>query len=177
MTHDFRLTNGHHPSPSPTGDTSPSELESDVVCFHRLGEVRRHERISRRTVSRQLGISISDVARQEDGTTDLRLSVFYQWQRVLKVPVADLLVQPNDSLSPPVMRRAQLIQLMKTAVSIVQQSSNPSVRRMARRMVDQLLEIMPELAAMAPLPAAGRQRGPDEHGCAGECTPPDQIFK
>jgi hypothetical protein len=75
------------------------------------------------------------------------------------------------------MRRAQLIHLMKTALSIVEQRHNVSLRRMAQRMVDQLIEIMPELADITPLPAAGRPRGPDDYGRAAECTVPDQAFE
>jgi transcriptional regulator with XRE-family HTH domain len=143
--------------------------------LHRLGLVRRQEGISRRTVAQQLGVTMSEVQRQELGQTDLSLTLLHKWQRVLNVPLADLLVQPGDFLSPPVLRKAQLIQLTKMAMTIAERSTDEPIRRLARRMVAQLVDIMPELGEVRPMPAGGQLRGPEECGRAAEQTLPDQI--
>ena len=68
--------------------------------LHRLAVVRRQEGVSCRTVARHMGISITEVKSQEIATTDLPLSVLYQWREILDVPLTDLLVEPDDSLCP-----------------------------------------------------------------------------
>ncbi len=115
------------------------------LVLHRLREARRQEGIERRTIARHLGTTIDEVKRQEDERSDLSLSVLHDWQRILDVPLPDLLVPPNDSLSPPVLRQAQLIQLTKLAATIAERSRDVPIKRLAQRMVDQLVEIMPEL--------------------------------
>ena len=122
----------------------------EQAALHRLQDVRRQEGLSRRTVAQRLGITVRDVKQQEQGATDLPLSVFYQWQQILDVPVADLLMPPTDSLSAPVMKRAQMVQLMKMAATISEQAREVSMRRLARHMVEQLVDIMPELKKVRP---------------------------
>ena len=43
--------------------------------LHRLGEARRREEISQRTVARCLGIGVAEVKLQEQKTADLPLSI------------------------------------------------------------------------------------------------------
>ena len=71
--------------------------------LHRLAAVRRQQGVSLRKMARCLGADISSVLRQEQEASDLPLSVLYQWQKALEVPVADLLVDSDAPLSPPVM--------------------------------------------------------------------------
>ena len=102
--------------------------------------------------------------RHEEETADLPLSVLYQWQRVLEVPIAELLVDSDAPLSAPVMERAQLVKLMKTAAAILERAERPSIRRMAQMLVEQLIEMMPELKGVGPWHAVGQRRSLDEYG-------------
>ena len=144
--------------------------------LHRLGIVRRLQGISRRTVARRLNIEVSAIRRQEDETSDILLSKLYEWQKVLEVPVAELLVEAEDDLSPPVMQRAQLVRLMKTALAIVERADHAAVRRLAQTLVDQLTEMMPELAHITPWHAVGKRRRLDELGKAAKRALPDDLF-
>ena len=76
----------------------PIRLER-ALPLHRLGEVRRKEDISPRNVARQLAITVEDVRRQECTTTDLPFSLLHKWAKVLGLPVAELVQEPNDLLS------------------------------------------------------------------------------
>ena len=67
-------------------------------------------------------------------------------------------METEEPLSAPVMKRAQMVRLMKTAQAILERSSQPSIRRMAQTMTEQLIEIMPELADVGPWHAVGKRR-------------------
>ncbi len=134
--------------------------------LHRLMEVRRTQGVTQRTVARRLNTSLADVKLQERNDTDMPLSNLYRWQEVLDVPIAELLVEPEEPLSSPVLKRAQLVRLMKTAMAICQRSKQTPIQRMAQVMVDQLIEIMPELADVSPWHAVGKRRSQDEYGQA-----------
>ena len=137
-------------------------------ALHRLAAVRRMQRVSRRTIARRLNIDVAQVKTLEQEDADMLLSTLYQWQELLDVPVSELLVEPDEGLSPPVLRRARMVRLMKTAVAILQRAHQPMIRRMAETMVDQLTEIMPELENVGPWHAVGRRRTLDEVGRAVE---------
>jgi hypothetical protein len=92
-----------------------------------------------------LGITVEDVRRQECTTTDLPLSVLHKWAEALGLPVAELVVEPDDSLSTPLFNRARLVRVMKNAMAILERTRNPQTKRLAQTIVDQLMEIMPEL--------------------------------
>ena len=132
--------------------------------------------ISRRNVARHLGITVEDVRRQECNTTDLPLSVLHKWAKVLGLPVAELVEEPSDSLSTPLFNRARLVRLMKTAMAILERTGNPQTKRLAQTMVDQLLEIMPELRGVSAWHAIGKRRSLDELGIAAERSLSDEIF-
>ena len=133
-----------------------------------MGIVRRQQSISQRSVAQFLQKKLCDVQEQEKETFDLNLSELYRWQTVLDVPIADLLVDPGTPLSRPVLERARLVRLMKTAASILARSRGSGIRRLAQRTIEQLIEIMPELAGIGPWPAVGKPRGVDEFGVAFE---------
>jgi transcriptional regulator with XRE-family HTH domain len=111
-------------------------------------------------------ISVRQVRREENEFNDISLSVLYRWQRALGVPLQELLLQPGEDLSPPIKLRAQLLRVMKTAVTIRQRSRQATIRRLAQMLMDQLIEIMPELQGVAPWPAVGKSRLPVDYGQA-----------
>ena len=144
--------------------------------LHRLGTVRRLQGISRRTVARRLNIDMPTVRLQERETTDLPLSTLLQWREAMDVPVAELLVEAEDPLSTPVLQRAQLVRVMKTAQAILAQAKQVRVRRLAQTMVDQLIELMPELAEVGPWHAVGKRRRRDEFGVMAQRQLSEDVF-
>ena len=145
--------------------------------LHRLAAVRQQQGVTRRTLARRLGMDISTVKWQELSTSDLSLSKLYKWQEVLEVPVAELLVESEETLSAPVLRRAQLVRLMKTAAAILERSQQVAIRRMAQMLVEQLIEIMPELASVGPWHTVGRRRTRNEMGQAAQRRLSVDLFR
>lgn len=144
--------------------------------YHRLHEIRLQQGISLRCAARRMNQSVDQVRRQEADTSDLWLSDLYRWQQLLEVPLADLLVDEEGPLSEPVLKRARMVRLMKTAAAILSSSESEAVRRMAQMLVDQLVEIMPELKEVSPWHAVGQRRTLDEVGRIAENPMPDNFF-
>jgi transcriptional regulator with XRE-family HTH domain len=145
--------------------------------MHRIASVREQQGISLRAVARQMGTEIRRLREEEDEETDLKLSDLYRWQKVLDVPISELLEDPGTTLSNPVMERAQLLRLMKTAMSILENSRSPGVRRMAQVLVEQLIDMMPELEAVTGWHTVGQRRRLDEYGRVVErCIPEDALY-
>jgi hypothetical protein len=118
--------------------------------LHRIGEVRREQGVSTRRAAQLLGKTGEQIRIEEEPTSDLTLTQVYEWQRLLEVPVADLLVEPHAPLSAPVLRRAQMLRMMKTMQAIMEKTTQTPVRRLAQTMINQLIEIMPELEGVSP---------------------------
>jgi transcriptional regulator with XRE-family HTH domain len=144
--------------------------------LHRLMAVRQQQGLSRLTIARRLNIEIGQVQQQESESSDLPLSTVYAWQKVLGVPVAELLVEAGDALSAPVLKRSQLVRLMKTALAISEQTKQKSIRRMVQTMVGQLAEIMPELAKVNAWHIVGKRRCLGELGVAAQQSFSDEVF-
>ena len=161
--------NGREQPSPPNGVTTEGRL-------HRIAAVRQQQGVSLRAVSRQMGTEIRRLRQEEEETADLRLSDLYRWQEALDVPLSELLVEPGTSLSQPVMERAQLLRLMKTATSILENSRSPGVRRMAQVMVEQLVEMMRELKSVSGWHTVGQRRRLDEYGRVVERSISDDAF-
>jgi transcriptional regulator with XRE-family HTH domain len=144
--------------------------------LQRLAAVRRLQGLSRRTVARRLNVEVSEIRRQEEQTSDLPLSLLYQWQRALEVPISELLVESEDTLAQPLMQRAQMVRLMKTVLAILEQTDQDAVRLMAQTLVEQLIEAMPELRGVSAWHAVGRRRRLDELGVAASRSLSDEVF-
>jgi hypothetical protein len=164
-------------TPITNGGKGRKQCTERAVHLHRVKTVRRQQGVSLRTAARQLGFNIRDVRRQEDEANDLRLSELYNWQAALGVPLLDLLVDPGTSLSRPVLERARMVRLMKTALTIQQRPATPQVRRLTQMLVEQLIEIMPELAEVSPWHSVGQRRTLDEFGRISEHRLPDDFFQ
>jgi transcriptional regulator with XRE-family HTH domain len=149
----------------------------DQRTLHRLSTVRRQQGISLRNVARRLNVEMSVVRQQEEETADLPLSILYEWQKVLEVPIAEILVDCNTPLSPPVMERARMVKVMKTVAAIAEKANTPSLKRLLQMLCDQLLEIMPELTDVAPWHSVGQRRTLEEYGRAVERQMPDNLFR
>ncbi|MBI2827244.1 MAG: hypothetical protein HYX69_21440 [Planctomycetia bacterium] len=145
----------------------PPRVDAERVAgqpLHRIAEVRRTQCVSTRAAQQFLGLCSREFRRQEDENSDLLLSELYQWQRLLAVPVSELLVEPQMELSRSISYRAALVKVMKTANTILEQARQPNIRALAMRLSEQLVEIMPELADVSPWPAVGQRRTREEWG-------------
>jgi transcriptional regulator with XRE-family HTH domain len=145
--------------------------------LHRLATVRKQQGITQRNIARRLGVDVATVCEHEQEEADLPLSVLYAWQKVLEVPVAELLVDSDAPLSPPVMERARLVKLMKTAAAIMEKAHSNSLKRLVTMMVEQLLEIMPELRDVSAWHTIGQRRTLDDYGRAVERQMPDDLLR
>lgn len=159
--------------------TDPAKVNSVVTPsrpLNRIQEVRRQQGVSLRRVGQLLHTDIRDLRREEDPAADLPVSRLYQWQQALEVPLADLLVDPGAPLSAPVLERARLVRIMKTVAAIQEKAPNTSIERLAQTLVDQVLEIMPELKDINPWHSVGQRRSLDECGRIAERTYSDQLW-
>jgi hypothetical protein len=127
-------------------------------------------------MARHLGISVLETRMQEKETTDIPLSLLYKWQEALSVPVSELLVEPDGSLSLPLQEPAQMVRVMKTAKAILETTDEQSVKRMAKTLVGQLEQIMPSLREVGPWHRAGRRRPRDDLGRTANQPIPDEWF-
>jgi transcriptional regulator with XRE-family HTH domain len=161
--------------PLPAVESRPTQ-PPESRPMQRLAAVRRQQGVSRRTVARRLNIDVEQVQQQECTATDLPLSVVYAWQKVLDVPVAELLVEADEGLTTPILERSQLVRLMKTVLAISEQARQESIRRMAQTLAAQLVEIMPELAGVGPWHTVGKRRRLNELGIAAQRRFADEVF-
>lgn len=152
------------------------ELGKDKQPLHRIALVRRRQRVSVRTVARTWNIEVTRVLEQQHEACDLSLNELYRWQELLQVPVAELLVDNDGPLSAPVMKRARLVKLMKTAVTIKKNSRERSTQRLVNMLTDQLVELMPELAEVGPWHGNGSRRNMSELGQAERRQISEDLF-
>jgi hypothetical protein len=152
----------------PEQDLPVSPPERGKQRLQYLGDARRRQGLSIRCVAQRLQKSVVEVRAQEVETADMPISELYRWQQVLDVPLEELLTGPDDSLSPRVLNRARLLRIMKTARSIRNQAHSEQQRRLARLLINQLLEMMPELKDVTSWPTVGHRRTADEVGRIGE---------
>ncbi|MDG2384221.1 MAG: hypothetical protein P8N76_21300 [Pirellulaceae bacterium] len=143
---------------------------------HRIQEVRQQQGVSLRSVARQMKSTISTVREQEKPDSDVMLSDLLKWQNILDVPLVDLLHDVDTPLSRPVMERAQLVKLMKTAASITDQAESDGVKRLARMLTDQLIDMMPELSEVSAWHSVGQRRSLDEYGRVVDRRLGDDFF-
>jgi transcriptional regulator with XRE-family HTH domain len=145
-------------------------------ALNRIQEVRRQQGVSLRRVGQLLHTDVRELRREEDPQSDLPISRLYQWQEALEVPVADLLVDSGAPLSAPVMERARLVRIMKTVAAIREKAQSTGIERLAQTLVDQVLEIMPELKGINPWHSVGQRRSLEEYGRIVERTYSDQLW-
>jgi hypothetical protein len=144
--------------------------------LHRIAEVCRQQSLSIRKLVRRLAATRQDLDRQLSPFCDMKLSQLYRWQAALDVPAIELLVAPEQKLSPAVDRRARLIKLMKSARSLQQLADSEPVRSLAEELAEQLIEIMPELESVDAWPVVGRRRTLDEPSGMEQRMLPDSVL-
>ena len=155
----------------------PRQQRCQQPSLHRISEVRQRQGVTLRNVARRLGVSLPLDRRQEQPDCDLRLSELLRWQQVLEVPVAELLVEGEGQLSGPVLERSRMVKLMKTAAAIRERTQEQPVARMVTMLIEQILEIMPELEDVTPWHTTGQRRTLDDVGRAGRTTVSEDVFR
>jgi transcriptional regulator with XRE-family HTH domain len=168
--HAAAATNGHEPV---SAEAPKSDAANDKRKLHHLGKARKRQGLSVRCVAQRLNKTVGEVREQEDDRADILLSELYRWQKVLEVPLEELLREPTDALSPRVRMRAQMLRIMKTARALRSQARSEGEARLARLLIGQLIEIMPELKEVAAWPTVGHRRTADELGRIAEHPIPD----
>jgi transcriptional regulator with XRE-family HTH domain len=145
------------------------ECEPQGGALHRIRAIRLREGMSLVQLAREMGTDVHTLRSQEDGNTDLKLSDLRKWSKAMNVPVDELLADNNDdTVSPPLLKRAKMIRIMKTVQSIREDSSSVRIKRLADMLFDHLTEIMPELATVNAWHSVGRRRRADELGAVHE---------
>jgi len=162
-----RPTNEQTTEPRQSGPSGP---------LHRLAKIRRREGVSLRGLANRLRMRVSEVKTQEEADCDLPLSSLYRWQEALGVPVSELLVDADSTLSDSVAQRAHLVRVMKTAVSIEENANSSAMQNLARNLKNQLVQIMPELQDVLSWHTIGQQRTREDLGRIAERTYPDTLF-
>ncbi len=132
--------------------------------FHRIRTVRLREKLSLKSASRRLSLSMSSLRVLEDEANDIRLSALYAWQSVLGVPVSELVIDLDLSLSEPIRQRACLVRIAKTANTIRKKCRDETIRALADTLITQLTEIMPEVNEIGTWPDGQQSRSSTELG-------------
>jgi transcriptional regulator with XRE-family HTH domain len=145
--------------------------------LHRISIVRQRQGVTLRNVARRLGVELATIRRQEQPDCDLRLSDLQRWQEVLEVPMAELLEEGDGQLSGPVLERSRMVKLMKTAAAIRERTSGTPVGRVVSMLIEQILEIMPELEDVTPWHTVGQRRTLDDVGRTARHIVPEDIFR
>lgn len=158
-------------------DCRPVAARNPASPLHRVADVRRRQGVTLRNVARRLGLSLAVVRRQERSDCDLRLSDLHRWQEVLEVPIAELLVESEGQLSGPVLERSRMVKLMKTAAALRERTSGTPIGRMVQMLVEQILEIMPELADVTPWHTVGQRRTLDDVGRTAQTLVSEDVFR
>jgi transcriptional regulator with XRE-family HTH domain len=177
FTDPLALADSGHSEVARAAAEGGSAMEPRAGGLHRIAEVRQQQGVTLRNVARRLGIPLPVVRRQERPDSDLRLSELLRWQAVLEVPVAELLVEGEGQLSGPVLARSRMVKLMKTAAAIRDRSRDPGVVRMVAMLVEQILEIMPELADVTPWHSVGQRRTREELGRTARMVVSEDMFR
>jgi transcriptional regulator with XRE-family HTH domain len=176
-TVEYNFELGGLPASAPIVSSSASGNSANrPVVLHRIGEVRQEQGVSVRSAARRMGVSMQEVRLQEQADQDLRLSQLLEWQRVLDVPLADLLTDCNSPLSTPVSERARMLRVMKTVKALAESTSEPPVQRLASMLISQLVDLMPELKEVSAWHSVGQRRTQEEMGRIVERTIPDSFF-
>lgn len=142
--------------------------------LHRIAEVRKREGLSVAAAARRLESDVAHIRAEELPTSDMSLSRLYEWQDILGVPIVELLVEEKDALAPPIQFRSMLVRVMKTVLALREMLDENDfcepkrVRRFVDTMVEQLVELMPELEEIGPWHSVGRRRRRDELGAIAQ---------
>jgi len=144
--------------------------------LHRIAEVMEQEQVGFRSASRQMKMTATQLRAEADATYDLRLSDLFRWQTALKVPIADLIREPDRDLSPMIKIRSGLVKAMRTLRTIQDQLLGEPTHVLSIQLGQQLMELMPELSHVSAWPSVGQRRTSDELGAVVDRKLSDDFF-
>ena len=144
------------PFVSQTTRESASKKCSSIKTLHRIASVRECQGMSLSSCARRLGITLTEARHQEKPTTDLTLSQLMAWREVLDVPLSELIGNPDDFIEDPIQNRAKMVKIMKSARQIEKIAKEIRVQRVAKMLVEQLVDVMPELNFISAWPDVGQ---------------------
>ena len=139
--------------PLPVTDRSPEHVRrpvASIACRAAVGRAVAQADRAADARRRENGD-----ATEEDEYCNLRLSEIARWQVALGVPIAALLSEPEMGLGESTLLQTRLVRLMKTAQAILEAENRTRTARLAQNMINQLLEIMPELRDVTSWPREG----------------------
>ena len=111
--------------------------------LYRIAAARRREGLSLQDAAEILDVPPGFVMWQERETSDLRLDELWAWQRALDVPVEALLIDPYHPMPSTTVTRDEIHRVMKTTSEIAHRATSFRIQRMARKIVELLMEIVP----------------------------------
>ena len=135
---------------------SVSKERKSIKPLHRIAAVRECQGMSLSSCARRLGITQTEARHQEKPTTDLTLSQLMAWREVLDVPLSELIGNAEDFIEDPIQNRAKMVKIMKSARQIDEIAKEVRVQRVAKMLVEQLIEVMPELNFVSAWPDVGQ---------------------
>ena len=90
----------------------------------------------------------------------------FRWQQALRVPAAEILVEPGDKLSSPVNIRARLLRMMKTIVTILDKPQPERTKNLLENLRNEILAVMPEIENIDRWHGSSNARGGDDIAAA-----------
>ncbi|MEM9657795.1 MAG: hypothetical protein AAF961_05485, partial [Planctomycetota bacterium] len=79
-------------------------------------------------------------------------------------------------LSAPVSQRAGMLRVMKTAKALEESTASSATARLVAMLINQLIDVMPELREVSAWHSVGQRRTQEEMGRIVERTIPDSLF-
>lgn len=152
-------------SQNPSPENSVPTIVAPPV-LHRIAEVRLAQHLSLACLARRLGKEVAEIRELERSTTDMALSELYRISAALDVPVSELLVESTEAPSDPVRNRGRLLRIMKTARTIFERTQESRTGLLAQTLIDQLVDLMPELEDISSWPDIGQSREFKDYGVA-----------
>lgn len=119
--------------------------KSRTAPLHRIDLACRRRGVTVEAAADWLNLEPVKVQKQLEQQTDLKLGQLYDWQELLEAPLSELLIDSDDVLSDPIQAHAELGKLMETAISIKEGSRQASTQRLAIMLIEQLIDLAPEL--------------------------------
>jgi transcriptional regulator with XRE-family HTH domain len=146
------------------GGSQPLPVPPPRPVLHRLAAVRREKGLSLQAMAARLRVDVETVRQQEQATSDLPLSILDRWRQALDVPLGELLIEASHPLALPPIPERKTAELLEAALAILKQTKQTGIRRMAHTLVDQLVELRPELKSLATQCGAGSGQLLDAQG-------------
>ena len=146
-------------------DRRPDHRHDDPAWsrqWHRVRTVREREQVSVNALARRTKLKESVLEQIENEGFDMPVSMLYRLAEGLRVPINELLLQREGTSSDPIRQRACLLRIARTAHTILAKCRHKTTRHLAQTLVDQLIELMPELAEAGTWPEVGKRRSPTD---------------